>query len=167
MEYHWYSAVSESVLQQGDFLDDYELYYGYDKATKDILVDRFDLIVMSQSCDLIKASSSHVVLCQVLSLDKAAKIWPAIGHKKEKERLRQGRYLHFHLLNECHLAGFERPFSIVNFQRIFEAPKEDVLSFIASKQRLRLLPPYREHLSQAFARFFMRVGLPADIPPFK
>jgi hypothetical protein len=32
--------------------------------------------------------------------------------------------------------------------------------------RLRLLPPYREHLSQAFARLFMRVGLPADIPPF-
>jgi len=33
--------------------------------------------------------------------------------------------------------------------------------------RLRLLPPYREHLAQAFARFFMRVGLPADIPKFK
>jgi hypothetical protein len=33
-------------------------------------------------------------------------------------------------------------------------------------RRLRLLPPYREHLSQAFARFFMRVGLPVDIPPF-
>ena len=32
---------------------------------------------------------------------------------------------------------------------------------------LRLLPPYGEHLSQAFARFFMRVGLPVDIPPFK
>ena len=25
-------------------------------------------------------------------------------------------------------------------------------------------PPYREHLAQAFARFFMRVGLPIDIP---
>ena len=34
-------------------------------------------------------------------------------------------------------------------------------------QRLRLLPPYREHLGQAFARYFMRVGLPVDIPPFK
>ena len=33
-------------------------------------------------------------------------------------------------------------------------------------QRLRLNPPYREHLSQAFARFCMRVGLPVDIPPF-
>ena len=28
------------------------------------------------------------------------------------------------------------------------------------------MPPHREHLSQAFARFFMRVGLPIDIAPF-
>ena len=26
---------------------------------------------------------------------------------------------------------------------------------------------YREHLSQSFARFFMRVGLPVNIPPFR
>jgi hypothetical protein len=32
---------------------------------------------------------------------------------------------------------------------------------------LRLCPPYREHLAQAFARFFMRVGLPIPIPPAK
>jgi hypothetical protein len=31
---------------------------------------------------------------------------------------------------------------------------------------VRLLPPYREHLAQAFARFFIRVGLPVDVPPF-
>ena len=29
--------------------------------------------------------------------------------------------------------------------------------------RLRLCPPYREHLSQAFARYFMRVGLSINI----
>jgi hypothetical protein len=34
-------------------------------------------------------------------------------------------------------------------------------------KRLRLLPPYREHLSQAFARFFMRIGLPVHIDLFK
>ena len=33
--------------------------------------------------------------------------------------------------------------------------------------RLRLCPPYREHLAQSFARFFMRVGLPIDIPEEK
>jgi hypothetical protein len=26
--------------------------------------------------------------------------------------------------------------------------------------------PYREHLAQSFARYFMRVGLPVNIPPF-
>jgi hypothetical protein len=35
---------------------------------------------------------------------------------------------------------------------------------VRAGDRLRLLPPYREHLSQAFARYFMRVGLPQDIP---
>jgi hypothetical protein len=29
--------------------------------------------------------------------------------------------------------------------------------------RPQLLPPYREHLSQSFARFFMRVGLPIPV----
>ena len=33
--------------------------------------------------------------------------------------------------------------------------------------RWRLMSPYLEHLSQAFARFFMRVGLPSSIPEFK
>jgi hypothetical protein len=33
--------------------------------------------------------------------------------------------------------------------------------------RWRLQSPYREHFSQAFARFFMRVGLPTAIPAFK
>ncbi len=32
-----------------------------------------------------------------------------------------------------------------------------------NEPRLRLLPPYREHLSQAFARFFMRVVLPVEV----
>jgi hypothetical protein len=30
--------------------------------------------------------------------------------------------------------------------------------------RIRMLPPYREYLAQAFAWQFMRIGLPIDIP---
>jgi hypothetical protein len=33
--------------------------------------------------------------------------------------------------------------------------------------RWRLQSPYLEHFSQAFARFFMRVGLPVQIPEYK
>jgi hypothetical protein len=45
----------------------------------------------------------------------------------------------------------------------------DVVREVAAEQGdgIRLLPPYREHLAQAFARFFMRVALPVDIPDFK
>ena len=44
----------------------------------------------------------------------------------------------------------------------------DTLATIAQENdsHLTLLSPYKEHLAQAFARFFMRVGLPADIPKF-
>jgi len=37
------------------------------------------------------------------------------------------------------------------------------LSLVVEKGHLLVNPPYREHLSQAFARFFMRVGLPIPI----
>jgi len=57
---------------------------------------------------------------------------------------------------------------VVDFRGVYSVTF-DFLVELAQKRdkRLRLLPPYREHLSQAFARFFMRVGLPVDIPPFK
>jgi hypothetical protein len=32
--------------------------------------------------------------------------------------------------------------------------------------RWRLASPFLEHFSQAFARYFMRVGLPSSIPDF-
>jgi len=37
----------------------------------------------------------------------------------------------------------------------------------ALENRPRLLSPYVEHFSQSFARFFMRVGLPSQIPAYK
>ncbi|MEZ2279409.1 MAG: hypothetical protein ACBR12_21120, partial [Microcoleus sp.] len=37
---------------------------------------------------------------------------------------------------------------------------------VGLNDRWRLKSPYLEHFSQAFARLFMRVGLPSAIPPF-
>jgi hypothetical protein len=50
---------------------------------------------------------------------------------------------------------------------IFTVPRSFLEALLQEQQlpRLRLLPPYREHLSQAFARFFMRVGLPQPVTP--
>ncbi|MCS6860043.1 MAG: hypothetical protein NZT92_06970 [Abditibacteriales bacterium] len=62
----------------------------------------------------------------------------------------------------------QREIRVVDFRRVYTLPKAFVRNFAAAQgKRLRPLPPYREHLAQAFARFFMRVGLPVDIPPFR
>jgi len=72
------------------------------------------------------------------------------------------------MLNACSVSGFESPIRVVSFRQVFgllmEFVNEQARQHIS---RLRLLPPYREHLAQSFARFIMRVGLPEDIPPFK
>ncbi len=60
------------------------------------------------------------------------------------------------------------PWSVVDFHRLFTLPKAFVTRFAAgSGLRLRLRSPYREHLAQAFARYFMRVGLPHDAKAFE
>jgi hypothetical protein len=71
------------------------------------------------------------------------------------------------LLNRCNLTGFETDYLICDFRSLFGVHLT-TLNDLAAQQspRLRLLPPYREHLAQAFARFFIRVGLPIDVPPF-
>ncbi|MEK7846207.1 MAG: hypothetical protein AAB257_04505 [Nitrospinota bacterium] len=88
--------------------------------------------------------------------------------KNGKETLRQGNVPGYHLLNRCEINEMERDFMVVDFRSVYSIPFP-LINEIKDKQqkRLRLLPPYREHLSQAFARFFMRVGLPVDIPSFK
>jgi hypothetical protein len=71
------------------------------------------------------------------------------------------------MLAACDLEGFQREIQIVDFRTVFSVPFQFITEMARRQsRRLRLQSPYREHLSQAFARFFMRVGLPADIKPF-
>ena len=82
--------------------------------------------------------------------------------------VRRGILPAFHLLAESVVHGFEHEVRVIDFRRVYSLPLAFVRRRAASGgDRLRVLPPYREHLSQAFARFFMRSGLPVDIPPFR
>jgi hypothetical protein len=56
---------------------------------------------------------------------------------------------------------------IVDFA-VFSVPTVYLRSHAESvPHRLRVASPYVEHFSQAFARYFMRVGLPSPLPSFK
>lgn len=59
-------------------------------------------------------------------------------------------------LNRDYRRGFSRVFS--NPRVVIEAPIRE-----RDEPRLQLWRSYKEHLSQAFARFFMRVGLPTPV----
>ncbi len=88
--------------------------------------------------------------------------------RKGKESLWQGNLPGYHLLNRCKLENFEADFQVVDFRNVYGVPLDFLVDLSRRRvRRLRLLPPYREHLSQAFARFFMRVGLPVDIDLFR
>ena len=84
------------------------------------------------------------------------------------EDARRGNLWGFHVLAASNVAELDREISVVDFRRVYSLPLQFLrrLTHFGGR-RLRLLPPYREHLAQAFARFFMRVGLPVDIPPFQ
>lgn len=173
MEYPWYKIVDgkESPLQ-GDFLDSCPIVKPlhpseFKKVEIKSEIVEYDVIILSQSCDLEQKKVDLVLVCPVWPLNVIERENSYYKSKKAKESLRRGNIPSYHLLNKCELKGFENDFLIVDFHNVFSVSYGFIIAFIAkNKQRLRLLSPYREHLSQAFARFFMRVGLPIDIPSF-
>ncbi len=78
------------------------------------------------------------------------------------DNLRKGHLAAYHLLNKHE--GIFNDFLVVDFKNVYGVHRSILTEIVGRIQiRIRLLPPYREHLSQAFARYFMRVGLPQDI----
>jgi len=170
--FEWYDLVIGSELEQGDILENVDIYVPLPELDRqqDIVptvVETHDMIVLTQSCDIPKDVCKNIVACPIWTLEEAKQAVPHFRTKNGLEDLRTGRVVGFHILNRYEKMDFRRDFRIVSFYRVFELSKNRAIAVAdAQPRRLRLLPPYREHLSQAFARFFMRVGLPADIPSF-
>jgi hypothetical protein len=170
--YPWFAQISHDDLEQGDIFEECPTFLPPDNITESnqkpvIQWAERDLILLSQSCDLVKDREKITQAC-------LCEVWRASEFKGSHflakpsglEMVRKGQVPRYHLLARCEIPGFEREFRIIDLQQVYSLPI-DFLRSRARGGRLRLLPPYREHLSQAFARVFMRVGLPVDIPPFK
>ena len=170
-DYPWYTVVGAGAsLSQGDFFDGCPVLIprmGQAQEGTQLVggCETYDVVVMSQSCDLAHEKVQLVLVCPVWDLDVFGRSSPYFGSRDGKNRLRRGDSPGYHLLNSCELEGHDRGFRVVDFRNVYGVPF-DYLAAQRDAPRLRLLPPYREHLAQAFARFFMRVGLPLDIPPF-
>jgi hypothetical protein len=176
--YPWYRLVTGNELEQGDILLECPRFVVPAEALTDpgkhaVQIHAVDAIVLTQSCDLaIRADGSckakDVILCPLHFKEALTKAGdPKYGKDAGWDEARTGKHLFIHVLNRCVLEACPLDFMLVDLGDVFTLNVKLMRSFAASKKsRVRLLPPYREHLSQAFARVFMRVGLPADIPPF-
>lgn len=174
-EYPWFAVTSGNSLEQGDllrgcphFILPHSLAHTNNAVTERRVVDA---VVLTQSCDLVTrpdgaCEATDILLCPFDSR-KDLMNHPVYRKDEAWEEVRKGRRPFFHVLNECKIAGLEQDFALIDFHALFTLSVPLVQEFASiSGDRHRLLPPYREHLSQSFARLFMRVGLPADITPF-
>ncbi len=169
-EYFWFEVVAgEENLLQGDFIKECPIVIPPSEIYEEIEVRiyNYNVVIMSQSCDLAQRNVKLVLVCPIWPLCEFEKKNSYYKSKDGKEALRRGYSPGYHLLNKCEVSGFEADYLVVDFRSVFSVHFDFIVNLAKSKgDRLRLLPPYREHLSQSFARFFMRVGLPLDIPPF-
>ncbi|MCL2779819.1 MAG: hypothetical protein FWD73_17650 [Polyangiaceae bacterium] len=86
--------------------------------------------------------------------------------RKELNAIMKGERPPFAML-EAHSATPALPRSIASFQHVYSMPRPMLARFAAkANPRLRLLPPYREHVSHSFGRYFSRIGLLQDIPRY-
>jgi len=190
LNHPWYAAVNkESPLDQGelvmncpvvawkqeiDFLTDTEDHLGKIRAGVEAI--KTDVVVMTQTCDLAENKVACVILCPHYSLEEYRTVWEedmkANGQNPKDtawagwlNRIVAGQIWNLSMINNESGEGYRIDHRIVDFHEVFSLPRDYLESWVrkSPSDRIKLLPPYREHLSQAFARFFMRVGFPSDI----
>jgi len=173
----WWQQVQGSQLAQGDYLPDCVVpmmpagYTPPAEAQNDDRVfrfdgDFFDLIILTQSCDLENAKVAFVAAAPIFTIADYETANPKL--KSQWEAVRRGRWEGLHMLAALRDPLLKHEALVVDFRQIHSLPFE-YLSAHAERlgSRMRLRSPYLEHFSQSFARFFMRVGLPCAIPSFK
>ncbi len=179
-EASWYEVVQGPALLQGDILKACQVFLVTGPLTWPIptgtrlQVDArtVDVVVMSQSCDLENDKVEDVLLAQLAE-------WPEVVRNeigRGNEIVKSSKFRR--LLIDGVVPGLsllhkrsEQPaldWTVVEFRQLYTLPKAFLSQFAAaSGPRLRLRSPYREHLAQAFACYFMRVGLPHDARAFE
>ncbi|MGH9844130.1 MAG: hypothetical protein ACREEM_35845 [Blastocatellia bacterium] len=171
MESFW-EEISGASLRQGDYLLNCPIPLLDEQpdtsGQQSLPVGSCDLIIVTQSCDLEAQKVRLAAACPIYPIVEYEKINQALAKKGRWEEVRKGRVESLHLLSSPINPADNREALVVDFREVYSLPLEFLAKHAeAQRQRWRLRSPYLEHFSQAFARFFMRVGLPSSIPPYK
>jgi len=174
----WEHAVSND-LSQGELLRDCPIPLLADVRLEapagsvcDVKVTRMDVIVVTQSCDLAARGiqpprADLVAVCPVYSISEWTEQNPQFAKSDRRETARLGRMEGIHLLSSPRVPEDNQHALVAHFRQIVTVPHRVAAGHARSHaDRWRLRSPFLEHFSQAFALFFMRVGLPFGIPKY-
>lgn len=185
----WYEVAGPTDgLLQGDFVVDcpvlawkrapLESVEGVGEAERlkhHMDVVQVDVVVMTQACDLEQKHVEDVVVCPLYPLSVFKAAWEEEQRAAKQnptpkawrtfcDDIKDGFHWNYAMLNRGSIGGLTTENRVVDFHDIYTLPLAFLQGIAAQRgPRLRLRPPYREHLSQAFARYFMRVGLPTSV----
>ena len=168
----WWTTTSGEQLAQGDYLPRCRTpvvpaEFG-DRDEFTLTSKTADLVVLSQSCDLVNQKLTQVILCPAWPVTRLMAVDPQYAKPKALEPIRRGAIPTLHLLASPATPDDNLSALYLDFRQVISLPVGYLQRHAANLgERRRLASPYVEHLSQAFARFFMRVGLPSDIAPYK
>lgn len=175
-EENWYKSVTHATsLAQGDIFFNcpiikptYESFDSSGNLELEGTIDEYNVVVLSQSCDLENDKLKIALVSPIFTLKRFSEFDPTFASKGKREKLRQGDFPPYHLLDNPKKKTLPDDYFVVDFHSVFGVPMVQLKDMLVKKKRkLTLKSPYKEHLSQSFARYLMRVGLPSTIPPFK
>src|SRR2546421_6311660 len=150
-DFKWYQSGNWSKLRQGDLLPEclvlippadlttllLNLKQG-DTLQGNLIVQRADLIILSQSCDLENEKIQQVLLCAYFPASNLS--------KSDRASIRREQRPALHMIEQCDLPGCEFEKQVIDFRTIYTLRKDFVIAYaLTLRTRARLLPPYREH----------------------
>src|SRR6266487_4075993 len=129
MTYPWYEIAEGAEVLQGDFLDrcpilippaDFRVTpQGKGPEEVRVKVQTYDVVVMSQSCDLQTKKLDLVLVCPHCALEEFVEAAPSFRSASMKEDLRRGNVPGYHMLGQCDVRGAERGIRVVDFRTVY------------------------------------------------
>lgn len=160
----WY-VESVGDIEQGDLFDGVRVVRPGLKDGKYTFTARdARVVVLTQSCDVRKVDLLLVAEVHDYDVLVATTDDGNLKSSEYRKALARGQAVTDFLMPP--LPSIEMNWSVVNFFDIYQVPKA-LLEDDGATRIGRLGNPYVEYLSQGYARFMMRVGLPTVLTEFE